>query len=224
MSHSTLPQLDSSLYPQVWQQQAYDNPQCLLRVMLTGLITPDPYAFTKQLQANRIYQEWINASIFGRYIQRSFAAFSGQTEDSFNMDIPVLFRNELTRHGQYLPPEQTLFVAGNIPKNVRRERLFTTTLNPATVILGAQKLSQNKGSMASKDQQELLINEIVVKSEQVLGFPIRHNKRTSERIRNEVLILNFKDLRLVNEVLIENRGVERGGIAETIQLRSYELR
>ncbi len=224
MSHSTLPKLDNRLYPQVWQQQIYDSPQYLLRAMLTGIITPDPYDFTKQLQANNIYQEWINASIFGRYIQRNFAAFSGQTEDSFNMDIPVLFRNELMRHGQYLPLEQTLFVAGSIPKNVRRDRLFTTTLNPATVILGAQKLGQNRASLAAKDQQELLINEIVVKSEQVLGFPIRHNKRTSERIRNEVLVLNFNDLRLVNEVFIENRVTERSNIAEMIQLRSYELR
>ncbi len=220
MSHSTLPQLDSSLYPQVWQQQTYDNPQCLLRAMLTGLITPDPYDFTKQLQANNIYQEWINASIFGRYIQRSFEALYSQTEDSFNMDIPALFRNELLRHAQYVPLEQVLFVAGNIPKNARREKLFTTTLNPATVILGAQKLNQN----AQKTAQELLVNEIVVKGGQVLGFPIRHNKRTSERIRNEVLILDFKELRLVNEVLIENRGVERSNIAETTQLRSYELR
>ncbi len=224
MTHSTLPELDNSLYPQLWLQQTYDNPQSLLRAMLAGMVMPDAYAFTKQLQANNTYQEWINASIFGRYIQRSFAALYSQTEDSFNMDIPALYRNELLRHAQYLPPEQVLFVAGDIPKNARREKLFTTTLNPATVIIGAQNLHQNARKVTSSNNQQLLVNQIKIKGREVLAFPLRHNKRTSERIRNEVLIMNFKDLRLVNEELIENKGVERSHIAEMILLRSYELR
>lgn len=66
-----------------------------------------------------------------------------------------------------------------------------------------------------------IINQIVVKGKHVLGFPIRHNKRTSERLRNEVLILDFQDLRLVNEMHVK---AKRSNIDETILLRSYELR
>ena len=57
-----------------------------------------------------------------------------------------------------------------------------------------------------------------------MGFPIRHNKRTSERTRNEVLILDFRDLRLVNEEGIETSEIKKSNIAETILLRYYELR
>ena len=217
MSTVTLPELDGSLYPQVWEQQIFDDPQTLLMAMLVGDISPDPYMFTKQLQANDIYQEWINASIFGRYIQRSFVALYGQSEDSFNMDIPVLFRNELMRHTQYLPLEQIVFVAGNMPKSARQEKLFTTTLNPATVIVGAQKL--NSGKSLAINNQQLIINQIRVASKQVLGFPIRHNKRTSERIRNEVLILGFNDLRLISE-----QSIDRSNKETDLLLRCYELR
>ncbi len=217
MSTATLAELDSSLYPQVWEQQTFDNPQTLLMGMLVGDVSPDPYVFTKQLQANDIYQEWINASIFGRYIQRSFAALYGQSEDSFNMDIPVLFRNELMRHTQYLPLEQIVFLAGNMPKSARQEKLFTTTLNPATVIVGAQKL--NSGKSLAINNQQLIINQIRVASKQVLGFPIRHNKRTSERIRNEVLILGFNDLRLISE-----QSIDRSNKETDLLLRCYELR
>lgn len=219
MSTATLMQLDSSLYPQIWDQQTFSDSQSLLKAILTGTLMLDPYAFAKLLQKNNIYQEWINASIFGRYIQRSFAAIYGQTEDSFNMDVPVLFRNELMRHGQYLPLEQTLFVAGTMPHNTRHEKLITTTLNPATVVMNALKLNQNPRKSLALNSQALVINQLQMKSEQVLGFPIRHNKRTSERIRNEVLILGFKDLRLVNEDEIKKSNIE-----ETILLRSYELR
>ena len=67
-----------------------------------------------------------------------------------------------------------------------------------------------------------IINQIVVKGKHVLGFPIRHNKRTSERLRNEVLILDFQDLRLVNEENVSSK--KRSNIKESILLRSYELR
>ena len=217
MSITTLSCLDSSLYPQVWQQQNFESPQALLIALLMSHVSLEPLAFTKQLQNNESYQEWINTSVFGRYIQRSFAAIYHQSEDSFNMDIPVLFRRELMRHGQYLPLEQILFVAGDMPKKARQEKLFTTTLNPATVIVGAQKLKTS----------QTIVNQIRVISKQVLGFPIRHNKRTSERTRNEVLILGFDDLRLVGEQSISNRlekSSEGSSKEGSILLRSYELR
>ncbi|WP_261863350.1 hypothetical protein [Psychrobacter sp. JCM 18900] len=113
MSRSTLPLLDSSLYPQVWQQQTFTSPQALLLSMLFATlsrdITIDASAFTKQLLADDVYQEWINTTVFGRYLHRNFTAFYQQTEDSFNTDMPALFRQELVRHTQYLPLGQILF-------------------------------------------------------------------------------------------------------------------
>ena len=218
MNKSMLPLLDSSLYPQVWQQQKFTNPQALLLAMLTIDITADADAFTKQLLKNDTYQDWINSSVFGRYLQRNFTAFSQQTEDSFNADMPLLFRQELMRHAQYLPLEQVLFFAGDMPKSVRQIKVLSTTVNPATAIINAQKLS----TKSSINNTTTIINQIVIRGKQVLGFPIRHNKRTSERLRNEVLILDFQELRLVNEIDI--KGKKRSNIDETILLRSYELR
>ena len=218
MNKSMLALLDSSLYPQSWQQQKFANPQALLLAMLTADTTADADAFTKQLLANDIYQEWINSSVFGRYLQRNFTAFSQQTEDSFNADMPLLFRQELMRHAQYLPLEQVLFFAGDLPKSVRQIKVLSTTVNPATTIIDAQKLS----TKTTMNNPTMIINQIVIKSKHVLGFPIRHNKRTSERTRNEVLILDFQELRLVNEENIISK--KRSNIDETILLRFYELR
>ena len=218
MSKLTLALLDSSLYPQSWQQQIFTNPRALLLAMLMTENMPDAEAFTKQLLANEVYQDWINSSVFGRYLHRNFTAFYRQTEDSFNADMPLLFRQELMRHAQYLPLEQVLFFAGDLPKSVRQTKVLSTTVNPATVIINAQKLS----AKATMNNPTMIINQIVIKGKQVLGFPIRHNKRTSERLRNEVLILDFQELRLVNEMNI--KGKKRSNIEATILLRSYELR
>ena len=218
MNKLTLPLLDSSLYPQSLQQQTFTNPQALLMAMLTADITPDANFFTRQLLANNTYQDWINSSVFGRYLQRNFTAFSQQTEDSFNSDMPSLFRQELMRHAQYLPLEQVLFFAGDLPKSVRQTKVLSTTVNPATVIIDAQKLS----TKSTINNPTMIINQIVIRGKQVLGFPIRHNKRTSERVRNEVLILDFQELRLVNEENVSSK--KRSNIGETILLRSYELR
>ena len=218
MNKSMLSLLDSSLYPQIWQQQTFTNPQALLLAMLTADITADADAFTKQLLKNDTYQDWINSSVFGRYLQRNFTAFSQQTEDSFNADMPLLFRQELMRHAQYLPVEQVLFFAGDMPKSVRQIKVLSTTVNPATDIINAQKVSEKD----TINNPTMIINQIVIRGKQVLGFPIRHNKRTSERLRNEVLVLDFQELRLVNEMNI--KGKKRSNIDETILLRSYELR
>ncbi|MEC5211456.1 hypothetical protein RCH20_002545 [Psychrobacter sp. PL15] len=214
MSKPTLTELDSSFYPQVWEQQVFKDPQALLIAILEGRITSDPKAFTKQILANDAYQQWINFTVFGRYIQRSFAAFYQQSEDSFNMDIPALFRHELMRHAQYLPLDQILFVAGDIPKKVRREKLLTTTLNPATAVNGARTSKQHANKAILANTQETVVNQIRVAGKQVLGFAIRHNKRTSERTRNEVLILDFQDLRLVNEQSVEqsNTAISKGTV------------
>ena len=218
MSKLTLALLDSSLYPQSWQQQTFTNPPALLLAMLMTENMPDAEVFTKQLLANGVYQDWINSSVFGRYLHRNFTAFYRQTEDSFNTDMPALFRRELMRHAQYLPLEQVLFFAGDLAKNVRQTKVLITTLNPATAIIDAQKVS----AKSTMNNPTMTINQIVIKGKQVLGFPIRHNKRTSERTRNEVLILDFQELRLVNEENVIAK--KRSNIEATILLRSYELR
>jgi len=230
MSRSTLPLLDSSLYPQVWQRQTFASPQALLLSMLSAVLSRDVIidasAFTKQLLADDVYQEWINTTVFGRYLHRNFTAFYQQTEDSFNTDMPALFRQELVRHAQYLPLGQVLFFAGDMLKNVRQTKTLTTTVNPATTIINAQKMShnlaQNLAQNLTVNTSKLIINQITITGKQVLGFAIRHNKRTSERLRNEVLILDFQDLRLVNEQAIED--IKKSNIDDSILLRSYELR
>ena len=233
MNHSTLAELDNNLYPQVWAQQTFSDSQSLLMAILTGKVTPDPYAFAQILQHNEVYQDWVNATVFGRYIQHSFAAFYQQTEDSFNVDLPELFRHELHRYGQYLPLGQILFVADNISERARHEKLFTTTINPATAVLAAQQLYQSAFlNTKNSNTQAIIINQIRVTGKQVLGFPLRHNKRTSERIRNEVLILDFNDLRLVDEQIVnkeedkEIEGESNIALSENnpILLRFYELR
>ena len=217
MSKSILSSLDSSLYPQVWEQQTFTSPQALLLSMLNNEVTIDANTFTKRLLANDIYQEWINTTVFGRYLHRNFTAFYQQTEDSFNVEMPALFRQELTRHAQYMPLGQVVFFAGEMPKVVRQTKLLTTTVNPATAIINAQKMATHQVSYS-----KIIVNQITIVGKQVLGFPIRHNKRTSERLRNEVLIMDFQDLRLVNEVTIED--IKKSNIESSILLRSYELR
>jgi len=155
--------------------------------------------------------------VFGRYLHRNFAAFYQQTEDSFNTDMPALFRQELVHHAQYLPLGQVLFFAGDMPNSVRQTKTLTTTLNPVTAIINAQTTFQKLNMNNSK----LIINQITITGNQVLGFAIRHNKRTSERLRNEVLILDFQDLRLVNEQALED--TKKSNIDDSILLRSYEL-
>lgn len=217
MSKLTLPLLDNSLYPQSWQQQTFTNPPALLLAMLMTEDMPDAEAFTKQLLDNEVYQDWINSSVFGRYLHRNFTAFYRQTEDSFNTDMPALFRRELMRHAQYLPLEQVLFFAGDLAKSVRQTKVLITTLNPVTVIINAQQLS----AKPTINNPIMIINQVVIRGKQVLGFPIRHNKRTSERTRNEVLILDFQELRLVNEEKVMAK--KRSNIEASILLRSYEL-
>ncbi|PKG36746.1 MULTISPECIES: hypothetical protein [Psychrobacter] len=218
MGIPTLASLDSGLYPQVWEQQTFTDAHSLLIAMLMGNITADAKTFTQHLLANDIYQQWINFTVFGGYLQRQFIAFYRQTEDSFNADMPALFRRELIRHARYLPLAQTLFLAGNMPKSARLDKLLTVTVNPATAVINAQQ--DHKKSVTN--HSEAVINQITVVGKQVVGFPIRHNKRTSERTRNEVLILDFQELRLVNEENVISK--KRSNTDETMLLRYYELR
>lgn len=231
-----LPSLDDSLYPLDWQWPnreqvdinkatigqleiepavTFHSPQQLLHALVaeasTGLV--DSIAqqqFCHHLYTNDVYQQWVNFTVFGRYIQRSFAAFYQQSEDSFNADMPEILRHELMRHAQYLPLEQTLFFAGKLSLKVRQDKLLMTTLNPFTALIEAQK-------MASSTQVPLIVNSVISKSAQVTAFAVRHHTRTRERLRSEVMILDFTDLRLVEEQ-------ELGQGSKPILLRHYQLR
>ena len=202
MSKTTLAALDASLYPQVWAGQMVADANALLLALLKGHIRPDANAFAKRLLADTVYQEWVNFTVFGRYLQRSFDAFYRQSEDSFNADLPDVFRRELMRHAQYLPKGQLLFFAAQLPSSVRQEKLLTTTLNPATAMINAQKPPRQRAYQPAVPTNEMIINQVKITGDNVLAFPIRHNTRTRERSRNEVLILDFHDLRLVAETTI----------------------
>ncbi|WP_230655708.1 hypothetical protein [Psychrobacter sp. I-STPA10] len=199
MTHPKLPLLDSSLYPFVWQdsdmQGVVDSPQQILYMIAMGNQPLSTQVYQEQLYANETYQQWINFTVFGRYVQRSFAAFYRQSEDSFNSNMPDLLRHELMRHAQYLPMTQTLFFGGELPRTARQEKLFSTTLNPFT----AWQQAQDNPALLPSRQRCVFINLLQIASHKVLGFAVRHNKRTSERLQSEVMILNFSDLRLISE-------------------------
>ena len=225
MTHPILPLLDSSLYPFVWQEGSADSPQQLLSMIGDGSQVPSIQDYYQHLYANSIYQEWINFTVFGRYIQRSFAAFYRQSEDSFNTDMPDLLRHELMRHAQYLPMTQTLFFAGELPRTARQEKLFSTTLNPLT----AWQQAQASPVLLASRQTCLIINLLQIASQQVLGFAVRHNKRTSERLQSEVVILDFRDLRLISEKCLSHTNAERTDSVNAspsvpIYLRHYEIK
>ena len=222
MSHPVLPLLDESLYPFVWQNGQADSPQQMLS-MIAGYqadkVHPSAQAYHQHLYANDIYQDWINFTVFGRYIQRSFAAFYRQSEDNFNAQMPDILRHELMRHAQYLPVSQTLFFGGELPKTARQEKLFSTTLNPFT----AWQQAQENPALLPSRQRCVFINLLQVMGTQVLGFAVRHNKRTSERFKSEVMVLHFRELRLVAEECIS---LELNLKTQTlpVYLRHYEIK
>ena len=220
MTHPVLPLLDSSLYPFVWQEGRVDNPQQMLQIITMGK-HPSAQAYHQHLYANDIYQQWINFTVFGRYVQRSFAAFYRQSEDSFNSDMPELLRHELMRHAQYLPMTQTLFFGGELPRTVRQEKLFSTTLNPFT----AWQQAQANPALLPSRERCVFINLLQVMGSQVLGFAVRHNKRTSERLQSEVMVLNFRELRLISEEPMDlDSGVKPTLHALPVYLRHYQIK
>ena len=192
MSQEPLALLDASFYPQCWDERCATDALGLLLALLRGEIVTSAEDIAARLLDDTVYREWIYFSVFGRYLQRSFDAFYRQSEDSFNSDMPDLFRAELMRHARPLPVAQQLFMAGALPEHTRREKLLTATINPATAIRRARSSAQP------------VINHITIHSKKVVAFPIRHNRRTSERSRNEVLILDFHSLRLVKEEIVEH--------------------
>lgn len=226
-----LPSIDESLYPLRWPAEdkadggiVFESPQALLTAILAGEQLLNQQDFWQILYANKVYQEWVNFTVFGRYVQRSFAAFYRQSEDNFNSGMPELLRHELMRHAQHLPESQTLFFGGKLPLQARQDKLFNTTLNPCTALACASKPSH----LPTKHQaiiNQVFVNQVTVKSPRVTAFAVRHSKRTSERLRSEVMVLDFADLRLVNEQEIAASNSALSHIEDRlIILRNYELR
>lgn len=217
-----LANLDYVLYPLHWQHQLFDTVQHFLLYVLENLSFsptsavesgPETYLvaslksyqqqFSQLLLQEEVYQDWINFTVFGRYVQRSFTAFYQQTEDVFNADMPDILKHELLRHTQRLPEGQVLLLGGRLAKSVRREKLLITTLNPFKAIENAlkpiKKGSHMSGSVGTSMNPEPIINFITTRSDQVKAFVVKHNRRTSEGTRNEVMILDFNHLTLTQE-------------------------
>lgn len=226
-----LPSIDESLYPLRWPAEdkadggvVFESPQALLTAILAGEQLLNQQDFWQILHANKVYQEWVNFTVFGRYVQRSFAAFYRQSEDNFNSGMPELLRHELMRHAQYLPESQTLFFGGKLPLQARQDKFFNTTLNPCTALAYASKPSHSPTKHQAIINQ-VFVNQVTVKSPRVTAFAVRHSKRTSERLRSEVMVLDFADLRLVNEQEIVASNSALSHIEDRlIVLRNYELR
>lgn len=206
-----LPYLDSVFYPLTWQQHIFESaPHFLLHLIdnlsveTADLALPNGSQYTannlagyqKQfsqlLLQQPLYQEWINFTVFGRYVQRSFSAFYQQTEDVFNAEMPEILKYELMRHTQRLPTGQVLLMGGKLPLSVRREKLLITTLNPFKAIVDAL-------TVAPLVHSPYVINIITANSDKVKAFAVKHNKYTSEGRRNEVMILDFNHLILTKE-------------------------
>lgn len=203
-----LPLLDESLYPLLWQDKSFKSAQALIAVLLQNSDLTDASSaqsiaqaqqqFSQHLQHNAHYQDWVNFTVFGRYIQRSFSAFYRQNEDVFNTDMPELLRYELMRHTQRLPVGQVLLFGGVLPKSVRQEKLLIATVNPYQALQQALR-SYSK----AKATDPIIINLITAQSDKVKAFAIKHNKRTRDGRRNDVMILDFTQLVLVKEDAIK---------------------
>lgn len=211
-----LPYLDSALYPLNWQQHSFESAPEFLQHLINHLsfepadiptshierytvssLVSYQKQFSQLLLQQSLYQEWINFTVFGRYVQRSFSAFYQQTEDVFNAEMPEILKYELMRHTQRLPKGQVLLAGGMLPLSVRREKLLITTLNPFKAIIDAL-------SVSSRATSPYVINLITANSDKVKAFAVKHNKRTSEGLRNEVMILDFNHLTLVKEETHKN--------------------
>ncbi|WP_296404406.1 hypothetical protein [Psychrobacter sp.] len=233
-----LPSLDNVLYPLDWQQQKFESAEALILYLIDNLsfnqkdlseghlldsdndssqselyykdINLKFYQkqFSQFLSKYDAYQDWINFTVFGRYVQRSFSVFYQQTEDVFNADMPEILKHELMRHTQRLPKGQVLLVGGKLPLSVRRDKVLVTTLNPFQALLDALKENYHDyrkiKSVKPIALSPLVVNFITASSDKVKAFAVKHNKRTSQGLHNEVMILDFNHLILVHEYPYKN--------------------
>lgn len=216
-THPILPVLDDSVYPLVGHTAEgsyhFASSEQLLFASIRGEPHPSQEQFSLHLQQNATYQQWTHFTVFGRYIQRLFAAFYAQSEDSFNADMLALLRGELQRHCQWLPIGQVLFVGGSLGAQPRQDRLLTTTLNPVAAVYHAlnPKHTQQPPPVSQKSQQpeaNTVVNLLYSSpnSTGIKAFAVPHNRRISTRVANEVMLLDFSSIRLQKEQELLGKG------------------
>lgn len=190
---ATFDALDEQLYPIELSGQCFANAKTLLLAILQNDLSISANEFAKHLAKQSVYQSWINFTVYGRYVERSFQAFYQQEKDDFNMEMSGLLLQELKRHTRCLPKNQVLFASGFSQKQLDRlageHRLLKVTVNPAFAV------AQADGNTSTVK----VINMFCVASTGVLAVAIKPRQLTNQRHRNELLIVDFKQLRLQQE-------------------------
>ena len=190
---ATFDALDEQLYPIELSGQCFANAKTLLLAILQNDLSISANEFAKHLAKQSVYQSWINFTVYGRYVERSFQAFYQQDKDDFNMEMSGLLLHELKHHARYLPKGQVLFASGFSQKQLDRlageHRLLNVTVNPAFAV------AQADGDTSTVK----VINMFCVASTGVLAVAIKLRQLTNQRHRNELLIVDFKQLRLQQE-------------------------
>lgn len=196
---ATFDALDEQLYPIELSGQCFANAKTLLLAILQNDLSISANEFAKHLAKQSVYQSWINFTVYGRYVERSFQAFYQQEKDDFNMEMSGLLLQELKRHTRCLPKNQVLFASGFSQKKLSQRqldrlagehRLLNVTVNPAFAV------AQADGDTSTTVK---VINMFCVASTGVLAVAIKPRQLTNQRHRNELLIVDFKQLRLQQE-------------------------
>lgn len=201
---ATFDALDEQLYPIELSGQCFANAKTLLLAILQNDLSISANEFAKHLAKQSVYQSWINFTVYGRYVERSFQAFYQQEKDDFNMEMSGLLLQELKRHTRCLPKNQVLFASGFSQKQLSQKqlgqkqldrlagehRLLNVTVNPAFAV------AQADGDTSTTVK---VINMFCVASTGVLAVAIKPRQLTNQRHRNELLIVDFKQLRLQQE-------------------------
>lgn len=191
---ATFDALDEQLYPIELSGQCFANAKTLLLAILKNDLSISANEFAKHLAKQSVYQSWINFTVYGRYVERSFQAFYQQEKDDFNMEMSGLLLQELKHHTRCLPKNQVLFASGFSQKQLDRlageHRLLNVTVNPAFAV------AQADGDTSTTVK---VINMFCVASTGVLAVAIKPRQLTNQRHRNELLIVDFKQLRLQQE-------------------------
>lgn len=207
--HATFAHLDNELYPLTLSSgQNFVNAESVLMALLHGYLSISASEFAQQLTNQSAYQNWINFTVYGRYIEHSFQAFYQQDIDDFNSDMASLLLQELKRHGRQLPKGQVLFGSGfsqgQLSNAVRHDKLLNVTVNPAFVFEQLQVSAH----------LPKIINIFHIHGHDVLAFAIKPKR--FQKYRNELLILDFQRLWLYKEQRITHQ-------ADNVLLRYYQL-
>lgn len=214
---SCFAKLDSELYPITLAGQVYKDGEAVLSALLNKQ-TPNKqlnlsaHQFSQLLSQTDAYQQWVNFTVYGRYLERSFQAFYQQQTDDFNWGMATLLLQELKRHSRHLPKGQQLFGSGfsqgQLDGIVRQQKLLSVTVNPAFVFMQAQQCHSRS--------TPCVINIFDVHGDAVSAVAIKPRQLANQRYRNELFIVDFTQLRLTKEQRLTTANGE-------YLLRSYHL-